>query len=252
MISKVSSSSFKRALKFIVPPVLLCTLMFFTSILVNMITPPSPEPSKSLDMLLSALLVLEMGAGLLSLAAIGYILFNSFYKDLMSGYSYKYYSLPYKKSSVIFSSAIPASIVTCLSIPLFILLIPVIKNMQNNQWAEEDYSLANDIVSYGRSYLRVSLAIFLICMVIVLSLVISRSFKTKPSVIDAIITLTLALLVNVFIFTGVEHIEIYKISEWYGSANSVANVIRFLLLAIETVIVMSLIKKYADTKMDVL
>lgn len=252
MISNISRSSFKRAFKFIVPPVLIYDLLQFMYSVTDSILLPFNSPSKKADVMLSTLLLFRAIALIASVAAVGYILYSTFYKDLMSGHSYKYYSLPYKKSSIIFSRTIPASAVTSLSAPVYILLFPFSNRIINNGDPRINEYFMENIAYCVSLYVILALVIFAACMLIVLTLVVSRSFDPKPSIIRAVLTLTIAILANAVLFVGVELLPLYDFPLCYPYADIVLAAVTLLILVIEAAVMMCMIKKLADRKMDVL
>ena len=69
---------------------------------------------------LAALHLISIVLYALCIASIVISLYKTFVVDLLSGKSYKYFSLPYKKSEIIFSKAVPAIIIESLMVVILL------------------------------------------------------------------------------------------------------------------------------------
>ena len=141
-------------------------------------------------------------------ASIVISLYKTFVSDLLLGKSYKYYSLPYKKSEIIFSKTIPAIIIESLIAALLFngyLLI----NLMVALFFEEEYYTA----VYGNivliewplrsfdSFVSCFMTAVTIGFLILLALVVSRSFDPSKTFRNLFIVIIIEVLVNYSVYT---------------------------------------------------
>ena len=183
-------------------------------------------------------------------ASIVISLYKTFVADLLLGKSYKYYSLPYKKSEIIFSKTIPAIIIESLIAALLFsghLLI----NLVMACFFEEEYYTA----VYGAEKLiwpYISFDSFVSCFMtavtigflILLALVVSRSFDPSKTFRNLFIVIVIEVLVNYIVYTVAMIVSRYN-PEIFAST--------VMLIAMIAEIICSIIasKRLADKRFNV-
>jgi hypothetical protein len=202
--------------------------------------------------------------------------------DLFGGKSYKYYSLPYKKSEIIFSKAIPAIIIESLIIALLLsddlqMLILLAFNKEVYSGAFRSEMLNEWALCFLNSFVACLMIAATIGFLILLALIISRSFdpsKTGRNLVLAVIVEALVNCVLYVIFENVSAVysEKYNIAveeavhaapvltakELYASAgpiayyNEILSAVIILIAVIEIVCLIIASKKLADKRLNVL
>ena len=148
----------------------------------------------------------------LCIASIVISLYKTFVVDLLLGKSYKYYSLPYKKSEIIFSKAIPAIIIEGIIAALLfsdadlqnLLVISFDKTGFTGVYRSEVLKeLAFYLIkSFGQCLLLFSTVGFLI----LLALVVSRSFDPSKTVRNLVLAIIIEVLANCALYTVVKNV----------------------------------------------
>lgn len=201
--------------------------------------------------------------------------------DLFGGKSYKYYSLPYKKSEIIFSKAIPAIIIESLIIAL--LLSDDLQMLILLTYNKEDYSGAyrsEMLIEWALRFLNSFISCFMIAatigFLIILALIISRSFDPSKTVRNLLLAVIVEALVNCVLYVVIENISsiysekynnavqeavqaspILTTKELYSSAgpiayyNEILSAVIFLIMVIEIACLIIASKKLADKRFNV-
>lgn len=191
MIGKLFSETFKKVAINTVP---ISLLTIIVGIIYNLFYLEDISTYKTGALYFLNIVLIIISATVLALTA-----FNNIIRDLFMDRSYKYYSLPYSKSAIILSKAIPTSML--LSIIIVLLLMP-----------SDIAAVVNSALHYDFSYEYISMLfedflnyfsiVFLAFMVFVLAAVISKSFNSKNSTLNFSITVIIAVLFNAVIYSG--------------------------------------------------
>ena len=112
MNSKLANETTKKLLLFNGPLILVYIMLKFVLVFVE------NEYLKVKTYIHGALWLFSAIFFVLCVVAIVLSLYKTFVVDLLLGKSYKYYSLPFKKSKIIFSRAVPAIIIESLIVIL--------------------------------------------------------------------------------------------------------------------------------------
>lgn len=159
----------------------------------------------------------------LCVATITISMYKTFVVDLLMGKSYKYYSLPYKKSEIIFSKAVPAILIESLMVTLLFrvedyqdLIMLLVDRKQNtdyyrSEWLKEWAS--HSIISF----VTVLMIVVTIGFLILLAFVISRSFDPSKTVRNLLIAIIVEALVNCVLYIVIENIS-FVYSDKYTNA----------------------------------
>lgn len=160
----------------------------------------------------SALQLIALVLYALCIASIVISLYKTIVVDLFSGKSYKYYSLPCKKSEIIFSKAVPAIIIESLIVAL--LFNDDLQQLLVLSFNTEDYTgdyRREMLNEWTFQFLRNFAAIFLfaaaIGFLILLALVVSRSFDPSKTVRNFVLAIIIEGLANTALFTVIMNIE---------------------------------------------
>lgn len=162
---------------------------------------------------LAALHLISIVLFALCIAAITISLYKIFVVDLLSGKSYKYYSLPYKKSAIIFSKAIPAIIIE--SITAVLLFDPDFVGRPVDIMIEKKANAGvfpkELIVEYANavSIRFIAFLMFgvLIGSLILLAIVFSRSFDLSKSGRNLVLAIIIEVLANTALYIVIVNIE---------------------------------------------
>ena len=226
----------------------------------------------------SALQLISIVLYFLCAAAIAVSLYKILVVDLFSGKSYKYYSLPYKKSEIIFSKAVPAIVINslivallfCDDLQMLILLSVDTKNYSGVYRSEmlRDWALSS-LSTLVPSFLLAAVIGFLI----LLALVVSRSFDPSKTVRNLLIAAIIEVMANGAVCMIIENIhsdyamkyalEAQKYPDWtageiekvVGSLayyDLIIQAVVFLLLIIELTGSILAIKKLSDKRLNVI
>ena len=231
---------------------------------------------------LGALHLISIVLFALCVAAITVSLCKTFAVDLFGGKAYKYYSLPYKKSEIIFSKTVPAILIESLMVTLLLrmedsqelILLLVNKNPETAYYRSE---MLKEWAS--RSIVNFVIALMIVVTIgflILLALVISRSFDPSKSVRNLLLAVTGEVLVNCVLYFVIESIssvysdkytlavqEAVKVSpiltakELYQSVGLLAYydhilaAVGILIMLIEIVCLIIASKKLADKRFNV-
>lgn len=219
----------------------------------------------------------------LCVATITISMYKTFVVDLLMGKSYKYYSLPYKKSEIIFSKAVPAILIESLMVTLLfrvedyqdliMLLVDIKQNTDyyRSEWLKEWAS--HSIISF----VTVLMIVVTIGFLILLAFVISRSFDPSKTVRNLLIAIIVEALVNCVLYIVIENISfvysdkytnavqeavqaspILTSKELYSSVGLLAYydhifaAVCILIMTVEIVCLIIASKKLADKRLNVL
>lgn len=150
----------------------------------------------------------------LGIAAVTISLYKVFIEDLLSGKSYKYFSLPYKKSEIIFAKAIPAIIIeSIMAILLFyteLIEHPIdtlfLKDGNVVVFYKED--VAKCAIEVSLRFISFLMLGIMIGMLILLAVVISRSFDLSKSGRNLVLAVIIEVLANAALYTVISNIEV--------------------------------------------
>ncbi|MCR5116711.1 MAG: hypothetical protein K6A97_04295 [Lachnospiraceae bacterium] len=271
MNSKIVSETTKKLLLNNIPLALL--YLFFQTV----ISFDEYDGFKLHTTVLAVLILIRAVLYALCVAAIVISLYKTFVDDLLLGKSYKYYSLPYKKSKIIFSRAVPAIIIESLMVVIMSgqfsyaladlfqinsqgIVVPIKYFFDN---------LIEDIVWFTGSFIVAVTIGFLI----LLAFVISRSFDPSKTVRNLLIAVVIEALANCAVYTIIENISGYlgtkymfeaqKYPGWTtGEISKVVGLLAYydaiiqgvvlILLIIELIVSIIASKKLADKRLNVL
>lgn len=202
--------------------------------------------------------------------------------DLFGGKSYKYYSLPYKKSEIIFSKAVPAILIESLMITLLLdladsqtLIQLLIDNKQETAYYRSE--MLKDWAS--RSIINFVIGLMIVITIgflILLAFVISRSFNPSKTVRNLVLAVLVEALVNCVLYFVIENVSsvysdkyilavkdavqtspILSAKELYSSVGLLAYydhilaAVGILIMLIEIVCLIIASKKLADKRLNV-
>lgn len=159
----------------------------------------------------------------LCVATITISMYKTFVVDLLMGKSYKYYSLPYKKSEIIFSKAVPAILIESLMVTLLFrvedyqdLIMLLVDKKQNTDYYRSE--LLKEWASRSIiSFVTVLMIVVTIGFLILLAFVISRSFDPSKTVRNLLIAIIVEALVNCVLYIVIENIS-FVYSDKYTNA----------------------------------
>lgn len=271
MNSKIVSETTKKLLLNNIPLALL--YLFFQTV----ISLDEYDCFKFHTTLLAVLILIRAVLYALCVAAIVISLYKTFVDDLLLGKSYKYYSLPYKKSKIIFSRAVPAIIIESLMVVImsspvsYTLADLFIINSQGIFVPSEYFS--DTLIEYIIWFTGNFIVAVTIGFLILLAFVISRSFdpsKTVRNLLTAVIIEALAncalytIIMNISSYLGTKYMfEAQKYPEWTtGEISKVVGLLAYydaiiqgvvlILLIIELIVSIIASKKLADKRLNVL
>ena len=213
----------------------------------------------------------------LCVAAIVISLYKTFVDDLLLGKSYKYYSLPYKKSKIIFSRAVPAIIIESLMVviissPVSYTLADLFIINSQGIFVPSIY-FSDTLIEYIIWFTGSFIVAVTIGFLILLAFVISRSFdpsKTVRNLLTAVIIEALAncalctIIMNISSYLGTKYMfEAQKYPGWTtGEISKVVGLLAYydaiiqgvvlILLIIELIVSIIASKKLADKRLNVL
>lgn len=132
--------------------------------------------------------------------------------DLFGGKSYKYYSLPYKKSEIIFSKAIPAIIIESLIVAFLFsddlqMLIVLSCNTEDYTGAYRSEILNEWALRFFESFVSCLIISAAIGFLILLAFVISRSFDPSKTVRNLLFAIIIEVLVNCALYTVIMNVS---------------------------------------------
>ena len=217
----------------------------------------------------------------LCVAVITISLYKTFVVDLFGGKSYKYYSLPYKKSEIIFAKTVPAIIIESLMITMLLdfadtqSLIQAFVSQNIRYYRSE--SLKEWASRLITGFFPGLMIIVTIGFLILLAFVISRSFNPSKTVRNLLLAVSVEALVNCVLYFVLENIQsvysdkyiiavqeavkaspILSDKELYSSIGMLAYyddilaAVCILIMAIEIVCLIIASKKLADKRLNVL
>ena len=228
---------------------------------------------------LAALHLISIVLYALCIATIVISLYKTFVVDLLSGESYKYFSLPYKKSEIIFSKAVPAIIIESLMVvilldlaDIYILIALSLDKIQyeGNTRAEMLNECLSHLINLYVPGLMIAVTIG---FQILLAFVISRSFDPSKTVRNLLIAIVIEALANSALYIVFENISsAYSIKfsnaveafhplsskELYSAVGSLAyyeeilSAVIVLILTVEIICSIIASKKLADKRFNVL
>ena len=221
----------------------------------------------------------------LGIAAVTISLYKVFIEDLLSGKSYKYFSLPYKKSEIIFAKAVPAIIIESIMAILLFDTDFIEHPIETLFWKEGNVvvfykeEVAQCVIDVSLRFIAFLLFGIMIGMLILLAVVISRSFDLSKSGRNFVLAVIIEVLANAALYTVISNIEnemdnkwrsaiqaipelaakeIYTSKELYSSIGLIAywseiiSVIVLVIVIIEIVCPIIITKKLADKRFNVL
>ena len=200
MNSKLANETTKKLLLFNGPLILVYIMLKFVLVFVE------NEYLNVKTYVQAALWLFSAIFFVLCVVAIVLSLYKTFVVDLLLGKSYKYYSLPFKKSKIIFSRAVPAIIIESLIVILLFM-------------AENLYDLVYIFRYYSREYLvgmAIEFIVWFICafilfaacgFLILLAFVISRSFDPSKTVRNLVLAIIIEVLANCSVYTVIMNIS---------------------------------------------
>ncbi len=149
----------------------------------------------------AALQLISIVLYVLCIASIVMSLYKTFVADLLLGKSYKYYSLPYKKSEIIFSKAIPAIIIESLIVALLFnddlqMLIVLSFNKEHYSGDYRRNILNEWTLRFFNSFVACLIISASIGFLILLAIVVSRSFDPSKTVRNLLLAIIIEVLVN--------------------------------------------------------
>ena len=198
----------------------------------------------------AALQLIAIVLGALCIAAIAISLYKIIVVDLFSGKSYKYYSLPYKKSEIIFSKAVPAIIINSLIVAFlfgddFQMLMLLSANTNDYTGAYRSEMLKDWALSSLSRFVPSLMMAAAIGFLILLALVVSRSFDPSKIVRNLVLAIIIEVLVNCAFYTVIMSV----------SSADFEKIIPALVLTVFSIeIICSIIatKKLADKRLNVI
>lgn len=214
----------------------------------------------------------------LCIAAIVLSLYKTFVVDLSSGKSYKYYSLPYKKSKIIFARAVPAIIIESVMVAILFGpeadydLLCLFEKTSQGIVIRYDY-LPSILVENTVRFTGLFILAVTIGFLILLAFVISRSFDPSKTVRNLVIAVIIEVLANGALYMIIENIssefamkyayEAQKYPAWTaGEISKAVGLLAYYGIIIQAVVLLLLIiemtcavitsKKLADKRFNVL
>ena len=229
----------------------------------------------------SALQLITLVLGALCIAAIVISLLKTFL-DLFSEKSYKYYSLPYKKSEIIMSKAIPAIIIESLMVVILLdpadiqYLIQISFEKTQNSAIPGGWLTDEWISRLLNSSARTLMIVVTIGFLILLAFIISRSFDPSKKIINLLLAIIVEALVNVILYIAIVNVSsgyslkyesavqkavmaapILTAKELYASIgllayyNEILSAVIISIMIIEIICLIIASKKLADKKLNV-
>ena len=229
----------------------------------------------------SALQLITLVLGALCIAAIVISLLKTFI-DLFSEKSYKYYSLPYKKSEIILSKAIPAIIIESLMVVILLdpadiqYLIQISFEKTQNSAITGGWLTDEWISRLLNVSARTLMIVVTIGFLILLAFIISRSFDPSKKIINLLLAIIVEALVNVILYIVIVNVSsgyslkyesavqkavmaapILTAKELYASIgllayyNEILSAAIILIMIIEIICLIIASKKLADKKLNV-
>lgn len=273
MNSKLANETTKKLLLFNGPLILVYIMLKFVLVFVE------SEYLKVKTYIHGALWLFSAIFFVLCVVAIVLSLYKTFVVDLLLGKSYKYYSLPFKKSKIIFSRAVPAIIIESLIVILLFMaeklydLVYFFRYYSSRGIAVTGEYLADMAIEYIVWFIC-AFILFAACgFLILLAFVISRSFDPSKTVRNLVLAIIIEVLANCSVFivimnisndlsmkycNALEKYTVQTVEELYRSIGLLAyydqiiNSVMLLLLIIEIIGSIIVSKKLADKRLNVL
>ena len=177
---------------------------------------------KASSYVLGALDLISIVLYALCIAVVVMSLLKTLVVDLFSEKSYRYYSLPYKKSVIILSKAVPAIIIEGLMVTV-LFQGESIQDLIGLMFGKSSYTgqpaeVLSEVVSNRISIFILNYMIIVtIGFLVLLAFVISRSFDPSKIIRNLVLAIIIEALVNIILYFVIENISaIY--SEKYTEA----------------------------------
>jgi len=177
---------------------------------------------KASSYVLGALDLISIVLYALCIAVVVMSLLKTLVMDLFSEKSYRYYSLPYKKSVIILSKAVPAIIIEGLMVTV-LFQGESIQDLIGLMFGKSSYTgqpveVLSEVVSHWISIFILNYMIIVtIGFLILLAFVISRSFDPSKIIRNLVLAIIVEALANIILYFVIENISaIY--SEKYTEA----------------------------------
>lgn len=231
----------------------------------------------------SALQLITIVLYALCIASIVVSLYKTFVVDLLSGKSYKYYSLPNKKSEIIFSKTIPAIIIESL-IAALLFSVDNLQNLLLFSFDIQNYSgvyrseILNEMAMHFLfNFVQCLLFAATLGFLILLAIVISRSFDPSKTVRNLLIAIIIEAIANTVLYIVIENIssvyslkyeeavqkavqaapiltakELYSAVGMIAYFNEILTVVCILIMFVEIICSIIASKKLADTRFNVI
>ena len=229
----------------------------------------------------SALQLIMLVFGALCIAAIVISLLKTF-TDLFSEKSYKYYSLPYKKSEIILSKAIPAIIIESLMVVLLLdpadiqYLIQLSFEKTQNSSISGSELMDEWIPRLINNSATTLMIVVTIGFLVLLAFVISRSFDPSKKIRNLLLAVIVEALVNIILCMAVQSVssgyslkyesavqkavqaapimttkELYSSIGLFAYYNEILSAVLISIMIVEIICLIIASKKLADKRLNV-
>lgn len=230
---------------------------------------------------LGALHLMSIVLYALCIAVVVLSLFKTIVMDLFSEKSYKYYSLPYKKSEIILSKAVPAIIIEGLMVTMLfeyeVLYEMICILFGKSSYLGQPVEVLNEMVfNYITRFVLCLMIVFTVGFLVLLAFVISRCFDPSKIIRNMLLAVIIEVIVNLILYFVIENISavysekyteavqkavqvspILTDKELYASAgliayyNEIFSAVFILIIVIEIVCCIIASRKLADKKLNV-
>ena len=236
---------------------------------------------KASSYVLGALDLISIVLYALCIAVVVMSLLKTLVMDLFSEKSYRYYSLPYKKSVIILSQAVPAIIIEGLMVTVLFQgesiqdLIGLM--FEKSSYTGQPAEVLSEVVSNRISIFILNYMIIVtIGFLILLAFVISRSFDPSKIIRNLVLAIIIEALANIILYFVIENISaiysekyteavqkavqvspILSDKELYASAgliayyNEIVTAVFVLIMIAELICAINASRKLADKRLNV-
>ena len=236
---------------------------------------------KASSYVLGALDLISIVLYALCIAVVVMSLLKTLVMDLFSEKSYRYYSLPYKKSVIILSQAVPAIIIEGLMVTV-LFQGESIQDLIGLMFGKSSYTgqpaeVLSEVVSNRISIFILNYMIIVtIGFLILLAFVISRSFDPSKIIRNLVLAIIVEALANIILYFVIENISaiysekyteavqkavqvspILSDKELYASAgliayyNEIVTAVFVLIMIAELICAINASRKLADKRLNV-
>jgi len=236
---------------------------------------------KASSYVLGALDLISIVLYALCIAVVVMSLLKTLVMDLFSEKSYRYYSLPYKKSVIILSKAVPAIIIEGLMVTV-LFQGESIQDLIGLMFGKSSYTgqpveVLSEVVSNRISIFILNYMIIVtIGFLVLLAFVISRSFDPSKIIRNLVLAIIIEALANIILYFVIENISaiysekyteavqkavqvspILSDKELYASAgliayyNEIVTAVFVLIMIAELICAINASRKLADKRLNV-